>query len=211
MYGALQQRSGDPADGDNRQQRHLEAGVEETARAKSQKAERGKADGVQSVALAVDETAKQVKGDHPEGALDRRGEAGKERVGERGKNRKQRGRDARQPEPLCDPEEAAGHDGQVKARDHQHMKRAGALKAHAQLVGQEGAVAGDHGGQHDGVFLGEAQRNGQAAHGSGQGQQAGARGALQADQAAGEKEARDLTKTIHSLDVHRGRGGNALF
>ena len=33
------------------------------------------------------------------------------------------------------------------------MKGAGALKAHAQRMGQVGAVAGNDGGQHDGVVL----------------------------------------------------------
>ena len=78
----------------------------------------------------------------------------------------------------------------MKARDDQHVKGAGALKAHAQRMGQIGAVAGDHGGQHDGVVLAEAQRRGQAAHGGGQGQQARAGGVLQSADAAGEKVAR---------------------
>ena len=73
------------------------------------------------------------------------------------------------------PEDASGHNGQMKARDHQHVKGAGALKAHAQRMGQVGAVAGDHGGQHDGVVLGEAQRRGQPASWRGQGQQAARR------------------------------------
>ena len=111
------------------------------------------------------------------------------RVGERGQNGDECGRDAGKAQAARKPEEAAGHDGQVEAGDHQHMEGAGALKAHAQRVGQEGAVAGDHGGQHDGVVLRKAQGSGQAAHGRGQSQQAGARGVLHAADAAGEKEA----------------------
>jgi hypothetical protein len=52
------------------------------------------------------------------------------------------------PQPARQPEDAAGHNGQMKAGDHQHVKGAGALKAHAQRVRQVGAVAGDHRGQH---------------------------------------------------------------
>ena len=63
------------------------------------------------------------------------------------------GRDAGKAKAARHPEDAAGHDGQVKAGDHQHVKGAGALKAHAQRMGEVGAVAGDHGGQHDGVVL----------------------------------------------------------
>ncbi len=59
-----------------------------------------------------------------------------------------------------------------KPETHQHVKGAGALKAHAQGMGEISAVAGDHGGQHDGVVLGEAQRVRQPPHGRGQGQQA---------------------------------------
>ena len=84
MDGALQQRRGHAGNGDHGQQRHLQAGVEEAARADGQQAQRGKADGVQRVALAVDQPAEQIKRHHPERALHRRGEAGEERVGKGG-------------------------------------------------------------------------------------------------------------------------------
>jgi hypothetical protein len=68
------------------------------------------------------------------------------------------------------------------------VKGAGALKAGAQGVGEVGAVAGDHGGEHDGV-VGVRRRGGQAAHGGGEGQDAGAGGVLKGADAAGEEVA----------------------
>ncbi len=120
--------------------------------------------------------------------------------------RGERGRNARKAQAARDPKQEAGHDGQVKARDHQHVEGAGALKAHAQRVGQVGAVAGDHGGQHDGVVLREAQGGRQAAHGCGQGQQAGAGGVLQAADAAGEKKAGILARMEPSPEPLPCRG-----
>jgi len=90
-------------------------------------------------------------------------------------------------------------DGQMKARDYQHMKGTGAFKAHAQRMAEVGAVAGDHGGQHDGVVLSEAQRAGQAAHGGGQGHQAGAGGVLPPADAAGEKAALRLAYPVNTV------------
>ena len=139
------------------------------------------------VLRSVEEAAEQIESDHPQRALHRRGEAGEERVGEGGNDGKQRGRDARQAEPLGNPEDAPGHNGQMEAGDHQHMKGAGALKAHAQGMGEIGAVACNHGGEHDGVVGRKAQRWGQTAHGCGQGQQAGAGGVLQFAYATGER------------------------
>ena len=52
------------------------------------------------------------------------------------------------------------------------MERAGALEADAQGWREISAVAGDHGGEHDGVVLDEAQRRRQDVHGGGQREQA---------------------------------------
>src|ERR1039458_3475123 len=91
------------------------------------------------------------------------------------------------------------------------MKRAGALKAYTQQGGEEGAVACDHGSQHDGVVLGEPQRSGQSAHGSGKSQQAGARRALQAAHSTGEEEARRVAQAVNTVDAHRFSPGDALI
>jgi len=40
----------------------------------------------------------------------------------------------------------------MEAGDDQHVKGAGALKADAKSMVEVGAVAGDHGGEHDCVF-----------------------------------------------------------
>ena len=56
--GGLKQRRGDAGDGDDGEQSHLQAGVEEAARAYGEQAERGKADGVERAALAVEEAAR---------------------------------------------------------------------------------------------------------------------------------------------------------
>jgi hypothetical protein len=66
VHRTLQQRRGHAADDHHGQQRHLEAGVEEAARAVGEQAERGKADSIQWVTLAVEKTANQIKGNHPE-------------------------------------------------------------------------------------------------------------------------------------------------
>jgi len=67
------------------------------------------------------------------------------------------------------------------------VEGAGAFKAGAQVVGEKGAVAGDHGGEHDGIVWREAERGGQMAHGRGQGEQAGGRGMLQGGESAGQE------------------------
>ena len=85
MDGGLEQRRGDAGNGDHRQQRHLQAGIEQAARAHGQQAQRGKSNGVQRAALAVDQPAQQVERHHPKRALHRRGKAGEERVSKRGK------------------------------------------------------------------------------------------------------------------------------
>ena len=78
----FEQRCGDAGDGDDSEQGHLQAGVEEAAGADGEQAECGEADGVEWAAFAVDETREQVEGDHPERTLHGRGEAGEERIGE---------------------------------------------------------------------------------------------------------------------------------
>ena len=62
---------------------------------------------------------------------------------------------------------AAGNNGKMKTRDHQHVKRAGALKADAQRMRQVGAVAGNHRGQHDGVVRRSGEGRRQASHRAG--------------------------------------------
>ena len=153
MDGALKQRRGNAGDGDNGEQRHLQAGVEEAAWADDEQAECGKANGVQRAAFAVKQAAEQIESDHPQRALHGRGEAGEERVGEGSDDGEERCGDARETQAAREPEDASGDDGEMKAGDDQHVKGAGALKAYAQGVGEIGAVSGDHGGQHDGVVL----------------------------------------------------------
>ena len=96
-------------------------------------------------------------------------------------------------EAAGEPEDAGGDDGEMEAGDDQHVKGAGALEADAQRVGQVSAVAGDHGGEHDGVVVGEAQRCWQAAHGGGESKKRVRRGVLQAAQTAGERDARSAS------------------
>ena len=144
-----------------------------------EQAERGKADGVQGAALAIDEAAEQIEGDHPQRALHGRGEAGEERVGERRGDGDERGGHARQAHAAREPEMQRSDDGQMEAGDDEHVEGAGALEADAERAGEIGAVAGDHGGEHDGVVGGEAQRRRQAAHGCGQCEQARGDGVLQ--------------------------------
>ncbi len=78
-------------------------------------------------------------------------------------------------------------------------------------MGEVSAVAGDHGSQHDGVVLGEAQGRGQTAHGRRQGQEARAGGVLQTAQAAGEEKAGRRAETVNAIDGDGGRGGDALI
>jgi hypothetical protein len=112
---------------------------------------------------------------------------------------------------LRDPEDESGNDGEVEAGDHQHVKGAGALKADAQGVGKVSAVAGDHGGEHDGVVLSEAEGRGQAAHGGGQGEQARAGGMLEGGDAAGKKAAWGDAEAVYPVDAHRSAGSDALL
>ena len=75
----------------------------------------------------------------------------------------------------------------MKAADHKHVKRTSALEANAEGMREVGTVAGDHGGEHDGVVWCEAQGRRQAAHGGGQGKKAGTGGVLQGADAAAEE------------------------
>ena len=63
-------------------------------------AQRGKPDGVQRTALAVQQPPQQIERHHPERALHRRGKTGEERVGKRGGDGEKRGGNARQPSRL---------------------------------------------------------------------------------------------------------------
>ena len=105
----------------------------------------------------------------------------------------------------------AGHNGQMKARNHQHVKRAGALKSHAQRVREIGAVAGHHRGQHDGIVFAEPQRRRQAAHGRGQRQQPRRGGVLPSAHAASasKRPAPTPSRSTRS-DAHRCRRSDAL-
>ena len=155
--GGLEDGCGYAGDCDDREQGHLEAGVEKAPGADGQQAEGGKSDGVESAAVAVEEPGEQVEGDHPEGTLDGGGEAGEEGVGEGREDGEEGGRDAGEAQAVGEPEDASGDDGEVKAGDYEHVKGARALKAGAQGMGEVGAVAGDHGGEHDGVVGGETE------------------------------------------------------
>jgi hypothetical protein len=48
-------------------------------------------------------------------------------------------------------------DRQMQARDHQQMKRACPFKPGSQAMPQVGAVSGDHGGEHRGIFAANAK------------------------------------------------------
>jgi hypothetical protein len=128
-----------------------------------------------------------VERNHPQRALHGRGKAGKQRITERREDGQECGRNPRQAEAARDPEQASGHNGKVQARDHKHVKRTGALKAHTKGVIEVRAVARGHGGQHHRVVVVQAQRGRQFAHGGGQGQQAHAGGVLQLADAAGRE------------------------
>ena len=207
--GGLEQRGGDAGDGEDGEKGHLEAGVEEAAGTDGEQAEGGESDGVEGVALAVEKTAEQIEGDHPERALDGRGEAGEERVGEGAEDGEECGRDAREAEAAGDPEQAAGDDGEMEAGDDEHMKGAGALEADAERVGEKGAVAGDHGGEHDGVVGREAKGGRQAAHSDGKGQEALGGGVLPTTDAAGERGCGGRADALDAGDADRGGGGEA--
>ena len=115
-------------------------------------------------------------------------------------------------QPLCDPENAPGDDGQMKARDHKHVKRAGALKPRSQRMREISAIAGHHCGQHDGVVLAEAKRARQLSHRGGQCQQACSDGVLRIAPCgrrtvAGRREWLPIALLLAS---NRGRRRNAL-
>ena len=82
VQGALEQRNGDPGDGGDGEHGHLQTGVEDAARTAGGEAEGGESDDVERAAVAVEQTAEQVEGDHPKRTLRGDGEAGEKRVGE---------------------------------------------------------------------------------------------------------------------------------
>ncbi len=90
------------------------------------------------------------------------------------------------------------------------MKGAGALKSDAEGMSEVSAVAGDHCGEHGGVVWSEAQGDGQAAHGRGQGKQAGTGGVLQGVDAAGWKGGGGWAQSFDPVDAYGGGGGDAL-
>ena len=208
--GGLKQRGGDSGDGDDGEEGHLQAGVKKAAGTDGEQAEGGESDGVEGAAFAIEKAAEQVEGDHPKRALDGRSEAGEERVAEGGQDGEERGRDARQAQAAGEPEDASGDDGEVKAGDDQHVEGAGALEADAESVGEVSAVAGDHGGEHDGVVLGEAQGSRQAAHGGGKGQKVGTGYLLEGVDAAGEGVSGRGAKAVN-LGDGEGRGGRDVL
>ncbi len=74
--GVLGYRDRNSADDQNREQRHLEAGSRKRTGVQRKQAERGKADGVQTIAFPEKQTRQQVQGHHPERPLHRFPEAG---------------------------------------------------------------------------------------------------------------------------------------
>ena len=154
---------GDAGDGEDGEQRHLKAGVEEAGRVGGEQAEGGESDGVEGAAVAPQEAAGEVEGDHPEGALHGLAEAGEDGIGERGGYGEHGGRKAREANSLGEPEDDAGEDGEMEAGDDEEMEGAGAFEADAGAALEPGAVAGNHGGEHRGVFGGEAEEFGEPA------------------------------------------------
>ena len=93
----------------------------------------------------------------------------------------------------------------MKARDHQHVKGAGALEPDAQRMREVGAVTGHHCSQHYGIFGSQAQRRRQVVHGGGQCQQARRGSVLQCVNAASQECARaaGLADVLYALDWRR--------
>ncbi len=146
----------DARDGEDGEQRHLKAGVEERRRIDGEHDERGESDGVEGVAFAPEHAATEIEGDHPKRALHGLAEACEVRVGKGQSNGGGGGRSARKVQVAGDPEDEAGEDGEVHAGDDKQVEGAGAFEAHAESMTEESTVAGKHCSEHRGVVVGEA-------------------------------------------------------
>jgi hypothetical protein len=114
MNRSLQQRRRHAGNCNHRQQRHLQARVEQAVRAHHQQTQRGKSNRVQWASLAIDQPTQQIKRHHPQRALHRRGKSGEQRIGKRRHDSQNGRRHARHPQPPGDPEDARGHNRQVE-------------------------------------------------------------------------------------------------
>ena len=155
--GLFRKGDDDASDGEHGEERHLQAGVEERARAGGEHDEGGESDGVERGSVAPEQAADEVEGDHPEGPLHGMAEAGEESVGEGERNGDERRPHAREVQPAGDPEDDSGEDCEMQAGHNEQVKRAGALETDAGAVLEPCAVAGDHGSEHGCVFVVDAE------------------------------------------------------
>ena len=211
--GLLSDRNSNTGNGEYREQRHLEPGVQECRGVDGQHHEGGKSDGVEPMAFSPQHAAAKVKRDHPESALNRLAEAGEERIDERKANGRAGCRVARQAEAAGDPKCQTGKDGEVHPGNDEKVERAGALEADAQAMTEEAAVAGKHGGEHGGVVVREAEgpRNPRRNRLAGEADEALAGRLLDGMQAAGEQSAGFCHSDGYIVSVGAAEGRNSLL
>ncbi len=132
---ALAQRYRDAGDGDDGEEGHLEAGLEESARRPDEDDERGGAEGVERIALAREQAGDEEDGGHQQRALHGDAEAGEQRVGEGQGEREQRREAFAEMQAAGEPEEQAGEQRDVHSGDDEEVEGAGALEAERAVGG----------------------------------------------------------------------------
>ncbi len=144
--------------------------------------------------------------------MDRQAKACEERVGKRERESNCSGGQVRQPETARDQKNDRREDGQVHAGDDQQVEAAGAFETDAGGVLEVGAVAGEHGGEHACVCVGEPEQGGEALleRELGHGDDAVAGAGLECVEAAGEGWA-GLAQECGFAGGGRAEGADALF
>ncbi len=131
---ALAERDSEACDGEDDQERHLEAGLKERARREDQHRQRRRAQRVEGVGVAVQPARQQIDRDHDERALRRQAKASEQRVAGRDGDGQQDGSALRQPNAAQQPEECGCDQRDMQTGDDEEMEGPGALEALAQGV-----------------------------------------------------------------------------
>ena len=153
--GAFEERRDQAAGGEDGEQGHLQASIEEGMRIPGEQAEECHAHGLECVAFAEDGAGGEVKQNHPESALYGLSEAGEDGIAKRNGSGYRKRCTSSGAETLRSGEDQGCDEADVQAGDDEHVEGAGAFEAEAFAPLEIAAIAGDHGGDHASVCFGE--------------------------------------------------------
>ena len=152
LRGALDPGEGEEGDEEDGAEGEMEAGLEQPERMREQHHQRRQRHGVGQVHLAEKQAGQQVERDHPHRALNRRPVFHQQQVEDQGREGDEGGDRLAPRSAPHQPEDKKSDHGGVQAGDHQHVVGAAPAEGLLLAVGEEAAVAEQHGAE-DGVAV----------------------------------------------------------